>query len=302
MAARLGIIGFLGLAVVVVLGAWLWHRLRPVERYEIGEVAAASDLVLTRDNAPVVVEWIARTRLWRTVGVLAALAGMVAWAVLEWSTAQSFTIGLTVLLWGLIGYWAGSVLAELGTARALAGDGPRSASLAPREMAQYVGRWASLWPFRLAVVGGVSTLVALALGDRSWWLWASGLGAVVVAVVTRAVSRYVLDRPQPVQSDDLAAADDAVRSRSLHALGGTAVGIEIWLVSLAFAGAVTVAVDRFGIDTAPAGGDGGSSLLGLLAAVILLSYAVMLPVIGFIVGRRLARRPFAVRPPVVAAS
>jgi hypothetical protein len=301
MAARLGIMAFLGLSVVAILGAWLWHRLRPVERYEIGEVADASGLVITAANAPVVVEWIARTRLWRTVGVLAALAGMVAWAVVQWSTARSLTITLTVLLWGLIGYWVGSVVAELGTARALTGDGPRSASLAPREMAQYVGRWASRWPLRLAVVGGVSMLVALGLGGGTWWNWACGLGTIVVAAVTRAVSRYVLDRPQPVQADDVAAADDAVRSRSLHALGGTAVGIEIWLASLAFGGAVSVAIARFGVQPAVEGGDGATSLLGFATAVVLLSYAVLIPVVGFIVGRRLARRPFAVRPPVGAA-
>lgn len=246
-------------------------------------------------------EWVARTRLWRAVGVLAAIGGIIGWAALEWRTAQSLTIALTVLLWGLVGYWVGSVVAELGTARALTGEGPRSASLAPREMARYVGRWASRWPLRLAAVGGASVLAALALGDRSWWMWACGLGAVVVAAVTRAVSHYVLDRTQPVQADDLAAADDAVRSRSLHALGGSAVGIEIWLASLAFGGVVSVAVGRFGVEPAIEGGDGATSLLALVTAVVVLAYAVVIPVVGFVVGRRLARRPFTVRPRVGAA-
>ena len=295
MAARLGIIAFLGLAVVVVLGAWLWHRLRPVQRYEVGEVAEASRLVITADNVPVVVEWIARTRLWRTVGVLVAIGAMVGWAVLEWRTAQALTIPLTVLLWGLVGYWVGSVVAELGTARALTGEGPRSASLAPREMAQYVGAWASRWPLRLAVAAGISMLAALVLGDRSWWVWACGLGAVVVATVTRVVSRYVLDRPQPVQAADVAAADDAVRSRSLHALGGTAVGIEIWLASLAFGGAVSAAVSRLGAERAIEAGDGTMTLLAGATLLALIAYAVVLPIGGFVVGRRLARRPFAVR-------
>jgi hypothetical protein len=304
MAARLGIIAFLGLSLVLILGTWLWHRLRPVERYEIGEVAEASDLVLTRDNAPVVVEWIVRTRLWRTVGVLAALAGMVGWAMLEWSSAQSLTISLTVLLWGLVGYWIGSVVAELATARSLVGDGPRSASLAPREMPQYVGAWAARWPLRLAVIGAASSVVALLLGAREWWVWSSGLGAVAVALATRAVSRYVLDRPQPVLADDVAAADDAVRSRSLHALGGTAVGIEIWLASLAFGGAVLTLAARTGVDVAldsTSGDQGASSVLQVLALLVTVALAIVVPIVGFVVGRRLARRPFAMRPRVQAA-
>jgi hypothetical protein len=70
---------------------------------------------------------------------------------------------------------------------------------------------------------------------------------------------------------------------------------------LAFGGAVSVAIARFGVQPAVEGGDGATSLLGFATAVVLLSYAVLIPVVGFIVGRRLARRPFAVRPPVGAA-
>jgi hypothetical protein len=304
MAARLGILALLAGAVVVILGSWLWYRLRPVDRYEIGEVAAASNLTITADNAGIVADAVARTRMWRTLGVLGALVGLVAAAFVQWSSESQLSISLTVLLWGLVGYWIGSVLAELATARSLVGDGPRSASLAPREMPQYVGAWAARWPLRLAVIGAASSVIALLLGAREWWVWSSGLGAVVVALVTRAVSRYVLDRPQPVLADDVAAADDAVRSRSLHALGGTAVGIGLWLASLAFGGAVLALAARTGVDVAldsTSGGQGASSVLQALALLVTVALAVVVPIVGFIVGRRLARRPFAVRPPVVAA-
>lgn len=301
MAARLGILAFLAMSVGAVLGAWLWYRLRPVQRYEVGEVAAASGLLITADNVPIVVESIATTRLWRTVGVLLAIAGLAAAAVFAWTSSQSFTVPLTVLLWGLVGYWVGSVIAEFSTARALTSEGPRSASLSTREMRHYVGPWASQWPLRLAVVGGLSAVVGLALGDRSWWLWASGLGAVVVALVTRSISRYVLDRAQPVQPPDVAAADDAVRSRSLHALGGTAVGIETWLASLAVGGAVSVVVARFSVEPAGAGSEGATSLLAGTTSLVVFSFAVVVPLVGFLVGRRLARRPFRMRPPLEVA-
>lgn len=303
-AARLVVLAMLAGSVLIVLGMWLWYRLRPVDRYEIGEVAAASDLVITADNAGVVADAVARTRLWRTLGVLAALVGLGVAGFVEWSAGQQLTLSLTVLLWGLVGYWIGSVVAELATARSMAGDGPRSASLAPREMPQYVGAWAARWPLRLAVIGAVSSAIAVLLGGRDWWIWAAGLGAVVVALVTRVVSRYVLDRPQPVLAEDVAAADDAVRSRSLHALGGTAVGIGIWLASLAFGGALLTLAARSGVDVALdslSGGEGVSSLIQAVALLYTVAIAIVVPLVGFVIGRRLARRPFPVRPSVRAA-
>lgn len=301
MAARLLILAVLAASVVLILGLWLWYRLRPVDRREVEEVATAADLVVTIDNAPVVQEWVARTRLWRTLGVLAAMAGMLLAAVLSWRSARSVDIPLTILLWGLVGYWAGSVIAELTTARAMRGDGPRSASLAPREMASYVGDWATRWPVRLAAAGGAGMAVTLALGERSWWVWACGLGVIAVAVVTRLVSRYVLDRPQPVQAEDVSAADDAVRSRSLHALGGTAVGIGIWLASISLGAAASQLLARTGINGALTDADGSTTLFGFAAAVGLLMWAVLIPIVGFIIGRRLARRPFPMRARVEAA-
>jgi hypothetical protein len=303
-SARLVVLAMLAGAVLLVLGSWLWYRLRPVDRYEIGEVAVASGLTITADNAGIVADAVARTRLWRTLGVLAAIVGLGVAAYLQWSADSRLDVPLTVLLWGLVGYWAGSVVAELATARSMAGDGPRSASLTPREMPQYVGAWAAQWPFRLAVIGALASAVAVLAGGREWWIWASGVGAVVVALVTRAVSRYVLDRPQPVLAVDVAAADDAVRSRSLHALGGTAVGIGIWLASLAFGGAVLTLAARSGVDVAldsTSGGEGVSSLLQALALFVTVALALVVPIVGFIVGRRLARRPFAVPTAVRAA-
>lgn len=296
--ARLVVLAMLAGTVLLVLGAWLWYRLRPVDRHEVGEVAAASGLTLTADNVGVVADAVARTRMWRTLGVLAALVGLGVAAYVQWNADSRLDIPLTVLLWGLVGYWVGSVVAELATARSMADDGPRSASLTPREMPQYVGAWASRWPGRLAAIGALSAAAAALLGGREWWVWASGLGAIVVAVVTRSVSRYVLDRPQPVLAEDVAAADDAVRSRSLHALGGTAVGIGIWLASLAFGGAVLALAARTGIDVAldsAVDGEGTSSLLQPVAVLYTVLIALVVPILGFVVGRRLARRPFAVR-------
>ena len=294
MASQLGVPALLILAMLLAPVGWLWYRLRPVQRYEVDEMAEASGLVITSDNALIVVESIASTRLWRTVGVLFAATSLMAVAAFEVMSTQSLTVPLTLLLWGLVGYWVGSVIAELGTARTVTSEGPRSASLAPREMSRYVGGWAVLWPPRLAVGGCMSALASLVLGDRSWWLLAAGLGSVVVALVTHVVSRYVLDRPQPVRSLDVAAADDAVRSRSLHALGGTAIGIEIWLVSLAVGGTVISAIARYGPGPATEGRQEAFPVLVGTSFLVLVVFVVVLPVVGFVVGRRLTRRPFRV--------
>ena len=120
----------------------------------------------------------------------------------------------------------------------------------------------------------------------------------VVALVTHVVSRYVLDRPQPVRSPDVAAADDAVRSRSLHALGGTAIGIEIWLVSLAVGGTVISAIARYGPGPATEGRQEAFPLFAGTSFLVLVVFVVVLPVVGFVVGRRLTRRPFRVPAPL----
>jgi hypothetical protein len=291
LMALLALVTILTLFAVLLLA----QRLRPVERAEVEEVAELSDLDVTIDNVGLVVDAIARTRLWRTVGVLVAVAGCVGWVVVVAMREQRLTFELAFLLWGLIGYWAGSVVAELRTAQTDPGDGPRTASLERRELTDYVGSWAAVWPRRLGLAGAIAGALALATGSRDPWVIGFGLGAAAISVAGLVVAQYVLERSRPDLAPDVAAADDAVRSRSLHAIGGATVGIGIWAASIAVAGAILTLAARAVGDDPSVVLAGETQLLGGLYALVLVVFCVVLPVTGFVVGRRLGRRPFPVR-------
>ncbi|HEV2888082.1 MAG TPA: hypothetical protein VGX49_14315 [Jatrophihabitans sp.] len=48
---------------------------------------------------------------------------------------------------------------------------------------------------------------------------------LAAAAVTVAVGRHILGRSQPIAAEDVLAADEAIRSRSLHVLAGAALAI-----------------------------------------------------------------------------
>ena len=285
------------LAGILLMFAFLivGHRLRPVERCEVEELAELSDLDVTASNVGLLVDAIARTRLWRTVGVLVAVAACVCWMAAVAMREQRLTFELAFLLWGLIGYWAGSVVAELRTAQTDPGDGPRTASLERRELTDYVGSWAAVWPRRLGLAGAIAGALALATGSRDPWVIGFGLGAAAISVAGLVVAQYVLERSRPDLAPDVAAADDAVRSRSLHAIGGATVGIGIWTASIAVAGAILTALARAVGDDPSVVLAGQAELLGGLYGLVLVVFCLALPITGFVVGRRLGRRPFPVR-------
>ena len=285
------------IGLVLLLLAWitLYHRLRPVGRDEVEDLAELADVEVTSGNVGVLVDAIARTRLWRTLGVTVAVMGCLVWATVGVLREGRLDFLLAYLLVGLVGYWAGAVVAELRTAQADPGDGPRAASLERRELTDYVGSWAARWPRRLGLAGAISGAVALAAGSRDPWVIGAGLGAAAISVAGLVVAQYVLERSRPDLAPDIAAADDAVRSRSLHAIGGATVGIGIWTASLAVAGLIITALVRL------SGGDASLVLtldqsgLGGVYALVLVVFCVVLPITGFVVGRRLGRRPFPVR-------
>jgi hypothetical protein len=289
--------------VAVVLGGSialltsLGHGLRPVGRDEVETLAERADLDVTAGNIGLLVDAVARTRLWRTVGVLVALCA--AFAAMVWGAIlnQRLDIPLTTLLWGLVGYWAGCIIGELRTARANAADGPRSASLVRRGVHDYVGTWATSRPRLLAAIGGASALLAVLLGNRDVWLILSGAGAVVTAVVLAVVSRYVVERGRSGLEPDVAAADDAVRSRSLHAIAGATVGIGIWTASLAVAGLLLTFLARLGVTALETAAVGTVQSLAASGLLVLIVLCVIVPLVGFFHGRRLMREPFALARP-----
>lgn len=287
---------------LIVLVAALGHGLRTVGREEVEELAEQASLDVTAGNIGLLVDAVARTRLWRTVGVLVALSVSFAALALGAILTGRLEIPLALLLWGLVGYWAGCIVGELRTARANSAIGPRSASLVRRDARDYIGGWAFSRPRLLAAIGGGSALLAVALGSRDLWVILSGAGAVVVYAVLVLVMRYVVERGRPGLEPDVAAADDAIRSRSLHAIAGASIGIGIWTASLAAAGFVLTALAVLGVESLEAGPEGAVIQIAAAGFLVLLVLCVIVPVVGFVHGRRLMREPFSVAPRVEASA
>jgi len=273
------------LLAVLVLLAWLWRALRPVQRSELEDFVRESDLHLTVENGTRVVDAIARTRLWRVLGVTIAFAALVTFWIVQVVGYETLNISLVTVLFLLIGDYVGSVIAEFRTARGGATSGPRIASLTPRSPDNYIGLWARRWPLILGVVGAVASSVALIAGNRDLWVSAAGFGSAFVAATTALVTRYVLERPQRAESADLQAADDAIRSRSLHALAGVGVGIQIWTTSLAIGGMLLTLTAN------------DSSINGATEGLVALIFALAIPIAGTVIGRRLSHRKFPIELP-----
>lgn len=297
--ALLGLLFLLALVGgIIALLVWLAQRLDPVQREEVEELAQRAGVRVTTSSVGLVVDAVARTRLWRTVGVTVALGLVIVATAYDSATNQRLTINLTVLLWGLVGYWVGCIVGELRTARAPLGDGPRSASLVRRQLGDYVGSWATARPRLLGAIGLVAATCALLLGSRDLWVLLGGYGAAAVAGVLAVVSRYVVERPRPDLSPDVAEADDALRSRSLHAIAGASVGICTWAASLAVAGLLVALLARGGVSAFEGGPDGGVVPIAAAGVLVVVVCGLVIPIAGFVVGRRLMRTPF----PVVRAA
>lgn len=270
---------------------WLWWSLRPVQRREVERFVRESSLLVTVDSGPRVVDAIARTRFWRAIGVTTAFTLLLIRAMVQVINEQTLTVSMLLILGLLFGHYVGSVVAEFRTAHGVAGPGPRSASLVPRATEDYIGPWAWRWPRLLGLTGLGATGIALATGEHDVWVATAGLGSAAVAATTAVVTRYVLERPQRAEAADLQAADDAIRSRSLHVLAGSAVGIQLWLTSLAV-GATGLHLIAHGDAVTTA------ETLGPIAVV----FAVTVPLAGTVIGRRLTHRAFPLESRFVKAA
>jgi hypothetical protein len=214
----------LAFAVLGVGLAQVAISLGPVPRPRLDRFVARTGVRFSAANAPYVLDALARTMRWRTSGVVLAAAVWLAWDVLHETLAVGTYTGVVLAT----GFLIGSVVGEVGSAVSR-GTGPRSASLIARREQDYVGSWARTWPM---IVCLLSLLVApiVAVG-RSEPVGVGILLAIVLAAwgAGRACTRLILERPRPADDDpDVVAADDGLRSRALHAVGGAVVLAGAW--------------------------------------------------------------------------
>ena len=211
--------------LVLVVAAILIAQPVSVER--LARFARRHAVTLTDENRHLAVRYLATTRRWRTAGVVLGIviSATYTWwhnRTMDWSALGMFA-----------GWFVGAIIAEWRLSLPTSG-GRRVASLVPRRLRDYLGPWALWIPIGAgALIFGLA-IRGLAEGPE-WPLVWGPLALVATGVVIVGVGRHVLNRAQPAGSRDLVAVDDALRSRSLHVLAGSAVAIGGYLASIVIA-------------------------------------------------------------------
>jgi hypothetical protein len=196
-------------ALAAVMLVWSIFK-AAVNREEIDEWATRRGLTLTEGSRPVIADYLVRTRQYRLKG---ALIGLVV-------PFQLGVVGLEMAL----GYLLGALYAEFTQERPV-DSGTRAAALAPRAVEDY------LPSFVLVVLRTVSASMAVLMPLHLWGparegsapqvsTILGGASAAVLPLVIEYLLRRMVAQPQPALSGDLLAADDAIRSSSIHAVAG----------------------------------------------------------------------------------
>src|SRR5262245_4019088 len=194
--------------------------LRPAGPAEIDEFVAAAGIRTTETSRRFIGHYLASGRRLRTVLVVGALVvpGLLAEALGVRGTGYTASFPAV-----LIACVVGTLWAELVLTRPMGER--RAASLLPRRPAVYLARPLRAGP---AVAGAASAVVWAGVPllpeaqPGEWQLPAGGevvLGlatGVAVLVLAPVAQRSILGRPQPFVTDDLLAADHAVRAASVR--------------------------------------------------------------------------------------
>lgn len=246
-----------GLGVMLGLVAF---AASPVSRRRVERFAQRQRLTITTANGAQVIGYLATTRRWRVaglaVGIVVSNLTPPAWP----STSFNLVVIVT-------GWFVGALVAEVRVAGVAYGS-PRSASLQPRRPGRYLSNltWA-LVPAAATVslVAGAAIAVASAQGWAAPdWARSGALlaGSLVLASYVRMIQRRVVRRAQPLAAPDVIAADDAIRSRSLHVLSGGGAAVVLFLAlnqlgashPVAIRDSTIASIDNFGFFAVAAAG------------------------------------------------
>lgn len=229
---------------------------QPVNRARVAKLARRQSLPITVANGPIVIGYLATTRRWRGTGMLLTVLGGLLHAGL---TRSSFDGGVPALF---TGWFVGAVIAEWRVSVHTSGAGRRQASLVPRRLSDYLpahARFAVLIAFLLLLAVEFAGLLSdPGKLELIGWLTLT----LTTAAVVVAVGRHILSRPQPVAADDVLAADEAIRSRSLHVLAGAALAI------IGYLGAATLSLQVDGLGLLTPWSNAVMALLPLLGLVL----------------------------------
>jgi len=224
---RLAYLAFFAIIAILVIGFAVSSVRGPVPRARVERFARRQRLTINVGNGEQVIRYLATIRRWRAAGlaagILVSLATPPPGAILHVNFVMLF-----------VGWFVGALVAEVRVAH-LAHGPRRAASLQPRRPSSYLPR--SAWAL-VPVTAGLAMAVGLATGiagalDRAAPDWTAVLWLVVslaLAITVRAIELAVLRRPQPLAEPDVLAADDAIRSRSLHVLAGGGAALILFCV------------------------------------------------------------------------
>jgi hypothetical protein len=184
------------LVIVVVQAGFMFVGVDP----DVPAIAAR--LTSEPDQQQLVARWMMRARRARNIG---GLCGLTVWVL-------GTQLHGDVLLCGVGGIALGAMLAELHTVRPQ--RGPRTATLDPRALGDYLMDQDRNRMAGVAVAGAALTIVAVGL-DGSRQATVCGIAVIVVIGVAHAVQRWVASRPRPATTEALRRADDLARELAI---------------------------------------------------------------------------------------
>jgi hypothetical protein len=199
----------------------------PVERTRVERFARRHGLPITAGNGGAVMRYLGVTRRWRIAGLTAGFLVSLALAVPRGAVSVNF-------LALFAGWFAGAVVAEVRIARPTMAP-RRAASLEARRPAAYLPRLArALLPGATVISLAIGVVAAVRAGAGqpagAAETGALALVACAVAGIVWLTQRRILLRPQAPTPGDERAADDAIRSRSLHVLAGGGATLVLYCV------------------------------------------------------------------------
>lgn len=241
-----------------------------VSRRRLATFAFRQGLQITADNGNVVIRYLAVTRRWRSSFLVLALVGTTVW---QYWRDQHLTVNF---LAAFAGWFVGMVIAEW-RVDTLARRPDRSvASLEPRQLRSYLDlrllalpllAWFGVYFFVLLGILQSASDHDVLFALQSYFVGRFvplSVGAVVAVAALVLVAHRIVTRPQPAAAPDLVAADNALRSRSLRVLCGSAFALAGY-----FGAALYDAITQRPVDAGTTPGFGVAGLVGYIALPIL---------------------------------
>jgi hypothetical protein len=198
-------------AAVVVVG-WGTRRVRRPEATVLW--ARAHGLTLTAANAALARWYVLLAGTLRVVG---AVSGALVGSLADRAFGIDTSAGTGFWMWASIGWVSGGWWAWRQVADAL--PAAPTARLVPRHLPDYAPLAARWGPAAGGTVLAVAAIATAMVDTRSTWTTIAVLVAAIAPVAAHRGAMAVVDHRQPAADEDLVAADDAIRSSTIHLVG-----------------------------------------------------------------------------------